>query len=357
MPETVVNGTHGVIRYPNEYASQTLKELFNLEERSKSEQSVYPTGLHQVDNMIEGGFMPGTVTLFAARSNAGKSAIVQSIARGLMCNHDVIVLSFCLDDSVPIFYARLLASVAKMPISHVQQAHKRTPEEAERLSHSIDIFTDIFAPRLFAVGGMDMSLPRVGKLVAEVYDAVSMSCGARPQVVAIVDSTRNIDVSGIAGLAGNTTAATEYMGKKIKEFCGLEVNGQRVEPIFLVTEHLRKGILGGDRKRPTLDDLKDSIGPQYDANLIFSVWNDLSYCAQISGKTSNMYFDRLDLPRDPEGNPQKDPIIELSVLKSKMGRMSYNAGGMLALFELYQEQTRAEPILDYNTHMNYVNLI
>jgi hypothetical protein len=152
--------------------------------------------------------------------------------------------------------------------------------------------------------------------------------------------------------------AAHVIGKRIKEMIDTQVNGVRIDPIILVTEHLKKGILGGNRTRPTMDDLKDSIGPQYDASLILSLWNDLAYHAQIGGGDSDLYFERDDLPADPyTREPVKDPIVEVHILKNKLGRMNYNTGGAVSLYKLYQEHTRLAPITDSTEHERYAQLL
>ena len=353
-------GTNHAVRLPDEFLSRSIKDITDLDLQAHKNTPVYPTGLQYIDRMISGGMAPGTVTLVPGRSGAGKTAICIEMSKGLLSNPNVIFIGVALDDSVPTFYQRLISSTARIPIEAVKQSHKRSEEAEKKYQRAVSVIQERFLPRMMVLGSSDVrSLDILESVIGDVFQKTYDLCGTAPQIVCLVDSTRNIDLSSVKGLVGNSTAASEYTGKKLKAMNGMTVNGAYVEPIFLVTEHVRKFTPGTGKKRPTMDDLKDSIGPQYDANLFLSVWCDASANTQLADSTSQLVFERTDMEPDCfTGRHPVDGIVEVHMLKNKMGRMNYGSmGSNLALFKFYQDQVRVEPIEDSHEFMRYVRLI
>lgn len=286
------------------------------------------------------------------------SAIIQQMCRGLLRSPDTILISLALDDNVPTWWSRLLASVARIPIGHVMQSQKRTEDEDKKFTQTLELIKP-FLSRIMVLGASDIasSLEKAKEIIADVFTKVYESSGNRPQLIIPIDSPRNLDFSHISGLASNPAAQTEYAGRRVKDLLDMVVNGVRVDPIVICTDHLKKMMLGS-LHRPSADDLKDSIGPQYDGNLIMMLWNDLCFSKTVSGKETFLFFKRDDLEKDlVSGDYPYDPIVELRLSKNKMGRMNYNLGSGVALFKFYQEQSRMEAIEDAEEYRKYASFI
>lgn len=344
---------------PDELQQKSTEFLDYLEERSKEKTVVFKTGIKVLDNVISGGFSPATQVLLAARPNAGKSNLLQTIIRGLL-EHDiddnVIVVSYSLDDAKTTFYHRMLAGMCHLPIEIIQQDHKRTDEDRRIIYDMVTYFKETISRKLLVRDTTDIGarIDRLGNDIADIFKKSYDYSGKKPQMIVTLDSARNLDMSYVEGLAANPTAATEYASRRIKDMLSMQVDGVMVEPIILMTEHLRK--LPNGVKRPGADDIKDSIGVQYDSNLTLMLWNDLSYSRTVTREESEMYFTYSEPRRDGGGTvTYMDPIVELSVDKNKMGRMNFSADS-ISLFKFYQNQSRMEQLTG-DEYRNYARLI
>ena len=352
---------------PERIRERSLEDLDNLITRSESDHAVYPTGFAALDEWTDGGISPGKLILLGALPNYGKTAVLQTLLRGMVdLNSDVIAMAFSLDDTVSDYLARYLAGEGRLPIWACQQATNRRGADRrlgtnyeERFERSCTRYRNYTSKRLMIKGKRDITLQGknvegpleiIERNIQEVYNAVRTSSGRRPQLVITIDSPRNIKIKE-GGLASNPTAMTEFIGSGIKEMLDSQVvidgKTERIEPIIFTTEHIKK--LPKDQVRPGADDIKDSITLQYHADLLLMLWNDACYRARVlkQDKVSEMTFDRPDLPdKRNNGRPSLDPIVELTLGKNKDGRMHYGGSTSTDLFKFYQDQSRVEEITD-----------
>jgi hypothetical protein len=69
---------------------------------------------------------------------------------------------------------------------------------------------------------------------------------------------------------------------------------------------------------------------------------------------SDLYFERTDLPPiNAYGDYRRDPVVELTIAKNKMGAMDYNAGMNTAFFRMYQEQSRMDAVTNPEEYLRY----
>lgn len=286
------------------------------------------------------------------------SACLQTIVRGMIDNDaddNVIVICYSLDDARITFYNRLIASMCHLPIDHIEQESRRTDEDRKIIADKMQLFREYYSKKLLVRDSADIQA-RLDNMIADVVKVFRTSyehSGKKPQLVVTLDSARNLDMSYIEGLASNPTAATEFVSRRIKDMLSLQCDGVPIEPIVLMTEHLRK--LPTGVKRPGADDIKDSIGVQYDSNLTLMLWNDLCYSRTVTRENSDMQFSYSTPAQNGGAVTYVDPIIELSVDKNKMGRMNFGADS-IALFKFYQNQSRLEQLTG-EEYKNYARLI
>jgi len=343
---------------PDDLFNTTIRDIDYIDARSREDLTFFKTGFGKIDKWCGGGFRPATQILLAARPNFGKSSILQSLLKNLIkLNENVIVLAISLDDTKSTFLSRWIAGDTECAISTVEDRATRNQDQEERVQESYRKFKIDYARKMMVLDAADIQgkLDNIEAQMKHVFAKVCSVNDKKPQLVVTIDSPRNLNFSHVSGLSANPAASTEYVGRRIKEMLAMEVEGVPVEPIILCTDHLKK--LPPGIKRPGPDDIKDSIGPQYDANLILMLWNDLCYCKTVTRTDSDMKFRRDDLLDPRTGECPYDPVVEISLAKNKMGRMDYANGGGIALFKFYQEQSRMVPITSRDEYMSYANLI
>lgn len=353
--DVLASTTQPAVRLSDQYVKRALAGFSALDAIAERGGAVYPCGIKQLDRWIDGGFSPGSLTLLAARPNSGKTLALSKIVRGMLSEREnVIIVACALDDTALTFNARWLAMESHLSIAKVRDNRKRTPEEHAHLLTVRETIAQTYLNRMVVLGASDIQsdITRLEEALKAIYRDAAESSTMRPQLVVTLDSPRNLDWSSVPGLVGNPSAMTEHAGRRVKALLDLTVDGQSVEPIIFCTEHLKK--LAKEVKRPGPDDIKDSIGPQYDGNLILMLWNDLAYSTTVLRQQSDLYFERTDLPPvNAYGDLRRDPVVELTIAKNKMGAMDYNAGMNTALFKMYQEQSRMDAVTDPEEYLRY----
>lgn len=64
-----------------------------LEARAEGRNRAYPTGLHDLDEIMEGGFRPGQLVIVGARPSMGKTALAMTIGLNMAADYSVAMLS------------------------------------------------------------------------------------------------------------------------------------------------------------------------------------------------------------------------------------------------------------------------
>ena len=354
------------LELPDSLCNITLDSLEALVKQSNAHHAVYKTGIKQLDYLVSGGIPPGQLILLAAKAGFGKSSILVTALNSMIRMHDdVIVIACIIDDTPEAFIARWLAMMAKIPIDAVEQLSLRESktEYMTKYSEAVGNFRENILKRLLVFGADDLRqisknspdpIENISEKIKETYSAVRTRSGRRPQIIVMIDSPRDLRVKS-PGVSSNADAI-DFIGSGLKNMLTIHahINGvsEPIRPIIWTTEHLRK--LPRDQKRPTLEDLKDTIELSYRANLVLMLWNDMVYNVQMrKTDVSPMMFERRDLTDPRTGLPEKDAVIELTVCKSKVGRTHYGASSTV-LFKFYQEQSYAAEITDRNEFLTYI---
>ncbi len=205
-------------RRPGARAGSTLPfaaEPLSLGSLRASRVERQPTGIGEVDRMLGGGFVPGSVLLLGGEPGIGKSTLVLQLAGAL-------------------------AATGSADASEANVLYASAEESASQLH--------LRAERLGLIGGpADGALSVLaGTEVAAIVSAAS----ARPPALLVVDSIQTVAVDGLDGPPGSVGQVREsavQLGAFAREY-GV--------PVLLVGHVTKDGALAGPR---TLEHLVDAV--------------------------------------------------------------------------------------------------
>jgi replicative DNA helicase len=252
------------------------------------------TGFDQWDEAVEGGAQPGLI-LFAAAPNVGKSAFMLQISKNISeLNENVYVSYHSLDDSSNELLPRYIAcdqqitiAQSKMPERFVDQPEimEKRNEGLKNLYRRVDRFGMYDSNYTTSVEGLEQ----------HIKDLL-MTLPEGTKIVIAIDSFNDITVE--SQKFSNNDARNEYVAKAIKQW------SVTYNAVVMCTAHLRKT----NGRRPTVDDLKDTIRLQYEANLICLMYNEVG----VREENASVYW----LSEDDE---VKMPVLEMKFGKNKYG--------------------------------------
>lgn len=283
------------------------------------------------------GWEPG-LYLFAAESNAGKSAFMMNIMEDL-CTHapnKLFGLYFSLDDDKNKIIPRLVAMREGVPIGVVskpgryEELIKDGDENAMQYQEWLDkaevglnkLSDD--SSKMMVLDSMDIkNIDEMYEYIKQVVNYVK-AIDPENNVVVAIDSIKDVKLSDRFPKMTSNEKADE-VARTIKEW-SIELG-----LIILASMHLRK--LNGNR-RPTRDDLKDSNTLEYEASVIWLLFNDVSKNKQAA----KIYH------RNSE-DAEKEPVIEMDWSKNKVssykGRtFNYFAPGFSRAVECGEDASR-----------------
>lgn len=247
----------------------------------------------QFDSVLEGGVQPGLI-LLAAPPNVGKSAVMLQLMKDISESNDNVYCSYhSLDDSNNELMPRYIACDQMVPIAQgknperfmddpeIIAARNRGIENLYRRSDKFGMFD----------GNDDMT--SLEKIEQHIKDLL-MECPEGTKIVIGIDSFNDLTID--SQKFNNNDMRNEYVAKAIKDWT------TTYNITVMCTAHMRKT----NGRRPTVDDLKDTVTLQYEANLILLMYNEVG----VKEENSGVYW----ISEDDE---KKMPVIEMKFGKNK----------------------------------------
>lgn len=291
-----------------DFFETTEAELDEFDEYTWSKGEGYKIPSFPVfEDRIEG--LEAGLYLFAGESNSGKSAIMMNLMFDI-CTHEennLFGIYYTLDDSKNEIIPRVIAMNQSIPIGVASkpQRYRKRIEEGQENSATYQDWLERRADGLQQLKNLKHRFKVVDgntiKNAEQLYDHIKK--------VKVYLNAMDPDCNLI--IAIDSLNDIRFASKKLKP--GNEINSEiartvkdwAVEfdiPIF-GSCHLRK--LNANR-RPTLDDLKESVEYVYESSVVYLVYNDVSKNKQAA----NIYYNQ-------EGVDEKMPVLELDWAKNK----------------------------------------
>ena len=221
-----------------------------------------PSGLRDLDRMLDGGFYGGDLVIVGARTSMGKTTLLQSIANNV--GNRANILYFSGEMTMESLSDSDVAGKAGKPIGWVRSGNYEDREEGlySNILLAVESLKDV---RVFFVHGL---------LDTERIRQVSLSLQARQGLAAVV-----IDYMGLLTdeKGKNENQRLTYISRTLKQ-TAMELN------VPVITAHqLNRAVEGREDKKPQLYDLRDSGSIEQDADVVLLLYRQNYY-----QKTSDM---------------------------------------------------------------------
>lgn len=235
-------------------AYEVLDELDKLAD--SGEKLALATGLYDLDDMLSGGFYPGTLVLVGARPGCGKTLLANKFAYEISKEYDKPTLIISLEMGKADVVQRYYSQVSGVPLNNIRRGLV-TQEQREQLSlaaaeiSNVSVFID------------DTENVTIGEVKSIIRKAVS-----KHNVCAVViDYLQLIEFGDQRNLVNEISDATRQLKLLAKQ---LNI------PIILLSQLNRSVESRGD-KRPLSSDLRDSGGIESNADVILLLYRDEYY--------------------------------------------------------------------------------
>jgi replicative DNA helicase len=298
-----------------DFHQTTLDDIDEFEAESLKKGSGYKLPrFPEMEKKLEG--LEAGMYLFAAESNVGKSAVMTNVQYD-MCTcpeNNLFGIYFSLDDSKFEIMPRIIAMDQLIPIS-VASKPQRYMTAIENGEENSALYADWLEKRkegLIKLRELNKMFKITDsskiKTAEDMYEYMLRakifikSIDANSNISVSIDSVNDIKFG--EKYFNNSVDKHSEIARTIKDW----TTDLRV-PIFGAC-HLRK--INANR-RPTLDDLKESIEYVYESSVVWLLYNDVSKNKQ----SANIYY-------NAEGIEGKSPIIEMDWAKNKKSSFKGN---------------------------------
>lgn len=278
-------------------------------ERGEVPNDVLPTGLADLDKLLDGGLRLRHFDILAARPAVGKSSLAVQFALNISLRERMKSLIFSIEMSKEDIMDKIMSIETKIPYRHISEGHL-SAEEWEEMTELSAVLQPRgeSTPRLF-VDDVTKDLNRMISIIRR--------CVRQHDVKFVV-----IDYLQLIHIPGKFGNRDEQLGYAVNQ---LAYTAKSLGINILALSQLNRGVETRDSKRPSLADLRESGNIEQAAWRVLSIYRDDYYNAEsdevglaeisvLKGKISNTgkvqvrfdkdctRFDNLDL-RKYDGHP------------------------------------------------------
>jgi DNA primase catalytic core len=270
----------------------------------------WKTGIPSLDDPLVLGGIPKEESILSLGGppNHGKSAIMNNILKGTLLhekeNKGMTNAFWSLDDSLNVFWAKMLASVSRIPILDIKRPDRRILSNPE-LKASYDGWYEWLREQV-----------RKGKLLAKSHDIGNTLVAAEDWVKYIQDTTGNQVVLYIDAVhdmsTGNEKQDTDERTKFIRVYEWFQRATEQLGFTVVTCAHITKA--GMAKGRPSQTDISETGKALFSSKFIGMVYSELDYFSSENNRDqASMYW----IDDRSESIDNRKPVVELNITKSK----------------------------------------
>jgi len=211
-----------------------------------------PTGLRDLDSMLNGGMRPGQLIIVAARPSIGKSALGMTIGMNVAMQHSLPVGMFSFEMSREELGERQVSMVSKIHLTNVVKSERLCDHDWSQLSRAVDTIRAI-PFKISEVAGLNINqvrtkarnLKRSSGLKLLVVDYLGLMSGTNPK------DNRNNQL-------GEVSRGLKSLAKEL---------GIPIIALAQMGRDIEKRVV----QRPMLSDLRDSGEIEQDADVVIFI--------------------------------------------------------------------------------------
>ncbi len=235
-----------------------------LEDRADGKVKAWPTGLADLDDLLEGGFRPGELVIVGARPSMGKTALAMTIGLSMAQQFSVGMLSMEMPHTE--VRDRMTAMVGNVSLSLVKRPSRglqwdRVVEGVERSRHLNFYVTDQGGLNINQVRSKARAIKRLHGLNVLIVDYIGLMNGL------------------------DAKQARAYQLEEISR--GLKTLAKELEMTVLCLAQVNRKVEERVEATPQLSDLRDSGAIEQDADVVVFVHRPIQAKPELSGEWTN----------------------------------------------------------------------
>lgn len=257
---------------------ESLASIVSNFETNEDLQPLFPSGLADLDNLLQGGFRPGQFVTIAARPAMGKSTFAMEIAQSASVRKGVPGLVISLEMSRAEIGMRVLAAQGSVPLESLQknllsdQDHDNLDSIEERFAAS--------QPPLYVVDSIEPSFPAIRAEIIAAHRRVGIK-------FVVLDYLQLIDSDGTGNPSREQVVSN--ISRQVKALA------RSLGIVIFVVSQLNRKAEERTNHRPMTSDLRESGQIEQDSDLIILLYRPEVYtpedrpgeCDLIVGKHRN----------------------------------------------------------------------
>ena len=292
-----------------DYFNVMANALDEFDNRAWNKKEGYKTpNFPSLTNGLEG--WDSGLYIFAGLANHGKTAIMTNILEDLVMNPDnkLFGIFYSLDDNKNKVLPRLVSMRERLPISLISKPGRYQQMINEGHPDSIHIAQQLDKRRQ----GIENLKQQSNKLMVLDSQDIKSNIDLKNSIHQIYNYVKSIDEEANIVVAVDGLKDINFVDMNLSENEKVDQASRflkeisvELDIIVMSSMHLRK--LNGNR-RPGVEDLRDSNRLEYEADVIFLAYNDVS-----RNKDAAKVFTRTGAEDSP-----KQPVLELDWAKNKI---------------------------------------
>ena len=264
--------------YIDSLATTETEEILTLSEVAKQQVKLYlmdeqpkgiPTGLEDLDD-VWGGFYPGELTVLAARSSMGKSALAQYMAEQVAKRTEKAVIIYSLEMSKGYLADRFIAGEMGLGVDSLRRGYAGKAQlinMGDKILEKLEPWQHIYLDDTASLTSFDI-LTRTRRIKRRVKDL-------------------GLVVVDYLTLLGDTRGKSESRHHQIDEATRrLRMMAQTLNVPVLVLAQLNRGVEMRAEKTPTMSDLRESGGIEEAADSVLLLYREEYYKPLTDNKIS-----------------------------------------------------------------------
>lgn len=265
---------------PIKASAAMLKHVEEVEDRAEGRIKTIGTGFHNIDGLLNGGFIRTNLVIIGARPSMGKTALALNMAAHIAKTKKVLFLSQ--EMSTGELMDRLCASLGRMDLSAILRG-KMTNEQWQ-----------CFTKAVAQIESLNLFIDDHGGLTISDVRAKARSTKQQYGLdVLFIDYLQLMN-----GKGANRNAEIEEISRGLKNLA------KELDIVVVCLSQLNREVDKRTNRQPVMSDLRDSGSIEQDANIIMflhrdEVYNpdssaqgfaDLSIQKNRQGRTGNLVF-------------------------------------------------------------------
>jgi replicative DNA helicase len=249
--------SHAVVKSEPQLARDTLAQhIESIDERyNGGGVAAIPTGLGDLDAILNGGLRRGNLIVLAGRPKMGKTALALNVANNVSKDGVAAVLSQEMTKSE--LHDRNMASLGRIPLDHLIDPRKLTDEDWPRLTYAVQQLNDM---QLYIDDQAGLTLLDVRTKLKQIKrKAGRLDC-------AVVDYLQLMNGDG-----DNRNAQIEGITRGLKNLA------KELETPIILLSQLNRKLEERPNKRPQPSDLRDSGSIEQDCDVAIFLYRDEVY--------------------------------------------------------------------------------